>query len=391
MEAVNPVTGKAAKRAQDPQDCQTERRTRSESAPNALMELTTKEALEEWSTGPEIVVVPQTVQELAVDEENILEISRELTERMELADQIVVHRRIPVEEFEEEEDADSKPVPTSVVDSGSKEGDIIRDAKFFQDTVTGLQQAFQSLDEKYTHQSVLVKEASEALKASESSVAELQEELKALHQNRNKAIQVAVGRAVVDYEQKLSKEQSRIQTQQSAIAELQGQVQALQVSVGSQRDLPSVGTTQDGVNLRDEVFNYIPGTINTNRGAAVYQSSEQAFSFQKHVRFRDRPNWPDLESDDVDSGAPMSPPPQLPPHSLTPFRGVNQAPLNQTFDVSGISPTNLGTAHDAATIAAEVSAAAVAQASKEFWRMREPKITKLRGGYSADAELVFRS
>ena len=65
--------------------------------------------------------------------------------------------------------------------------------------------------------------------------------------------------------------------------------------------------------------------------------------------------------------------------------------MNRTFDVSGISPTNLGAAHDAATIAAEVSAAAVAQASKEFWRMREPKITKLRGGYSADAELVFRS
>ena len=74
-----------------------------------------------------------------------------------------------------------------------------------------------------------------------------------------------------------------------------------------------------------------------------------------------------------------------------PFRGVNQGPLNGTFDVSGISPTNLGTAHDAATIAAEVSAAAAAQASKEFRRMREPKITKLRGGYSADAELVFRS
>ena len=65
--------------------------------------------------------------------------------------------------------------------------------------------------------------------------------------------------------------------------------------------------------------------------------------------------------------------------------------MNKTFDVSGILPTNLGAAHDAAMIAAEVSAAAAAQASKEFRRMREPKITKLRGGYSADAELVFRS
>ena len=44
-----------------------------------------------------------------------------------------------------------------------------------------------------------------------------------------------------------------------------------------------------------------------------------------------------------------------------------------------------------ATIAAEVSAAAAAQASKEFRRMQEPKITKLRGQYSADAELMFRS
>ena len=47
--------------------------------------------------------------------------------------------------------------------------------------------------------------------------------------------------------------------------------------------------------------------------------------------------------------------------------------MNKTFDVSGISPTNLGAAHDAATKAAEVSAAAAAQASKEFRRMQEPK------------------
>ena len=39
----------------------------------------------------------------------------------------------------------------------------------------------------------------------------------------------------------------------------------------------------------------------------------------------------------------------------------------------------------------EVSAAVAAQASKEFWCMRELRITKLKGGYSADAELVFRT
>ena len=166
------------------------------------------------------------------------------------------------------------------------------------------------------------------------------------------------------YEQKLLTEQSRTQEHQLAIAELQEQVQVLQVSLASQRDLPSVGVTQEGVNLRDEVFNYVPDTVNMNWGATVYKSPDQAFSFQKHVRFGDRSNRPDLELDVAGSGVPTSP--QLPPYSLTPFHGSSQVLLNQTFDISGISPANLGNAQDAATIAAEVLAAAVAQASKEF-------------------------
>ena len=90
-------------------------------------------------------MVPQTVQEPAVDEENILEVSGELTERMELADHIVICRRIPVEDLEEEDNANSKPVPTSVNDSGSEEGDIIRDAKFFQDAATEFSKHFSLL------------------------------------------------------------------------------------------------------------------------------------------------------------------------------------------------------------------------------------------------------
>ena len=336
-------------------------------------------------------MIPQAMQELLEDGENVLEVSGEEIPSMELADQIAICRQIPVVDPEEIDDTDLNPVPTSVDDSGSETGDSIQDAQFFQDVATEYQLAYQSLDEKYTHQAALVKEASEALKASESRVAELQEEVMALKQTRETDIQQAVGQVVSQYEQHLSTEQSHTQEHQSAIAELQGQVQALQVSLASQRYLPSVGVTQEGVNLRDEVFNYFPGTINTNRGAAVYQSPDQTFSFQKHVRFRDRSKWPDLESDVAGSGAPTSPPPQLPPHSSTPFCRVSQVPLNRTLDVSGIPPTNLGNAQDAATIAAEVSAAAVAQASKEFQRMREPKITKLRSGYSADAELVFRS
>ena len=112
---------------------------------------------------------------------------------------------------------------------------------------------------------------------------EFQEEVNALKQTHESDIQQAVRQAVTQYEQCLSSEQSHTQQHQSIIAELQGQVQVLQVSLSSQRELPSVGATQEGINLRDEIFNYIPGTVNTNWGAVVYESPDQAFSFQKHV------------------------------------------------------------------------------------------------------------
>ena len=51
----------------------------------------------------------------------------------------------------------------------------------------------------------------------------------------------------------------------------------------------------------------------------------------------------------------------------------------------------MGVHQDAAIIAVEGSAATAAQASKEFRCMWEPKITKLKGGYSADVELMFWS
>ena len=113
---------------------------------------------------------------------------------------------------------------------------------------------------------MLVHEASEALKASESRTKELQKELDALKKNRESDIQMAVGGAVLQYKQCLSTEQSRVQDQQTTIAELQGLVQALQESITSQKDLPSVPSevvTQEGENLRDKVFNYVPGTVNT--------------------------------------------------------------------------------------------------------------------------------
>ena len=135
---------------------------------------------------------------------------------------------------------------------------------------------------------------------------------------------------------------------------------------------------QSGTALWEEVFNLILGTVNQCWGAAQYNSQDQAFSFQKQVSFKQGSN-PDLGSNP--SAGPV------PPQSSTPHRSSH--PANHTFDVSHI-PFQSGV-QDAVTITAEVSAAVAVQASKEFCQMREPKITKLKGGYSMDAELIFRS
>ena len=361
---------------------------------------TSKSVLEVWSTkidqlGDDVGQGAMQVQ--AVEGQNVLEVSGEEIPSLELADQIAVHKRVPVTEPSSMSvDTSSMTVSTSVQqlqcemeDSGSEHGDIVQDEQFFQDVAIEYQMAYQSLEDKYTHQAILMKEASEALKASESHVSAMQEELITLKHNHEVDIQRAVGNTVSQYEHQLSSVQSRTRNHQSAIAQLQEQVQVLQVSLASQRDLPSVSTSQREVDLWEEVFNFIPGTVNTNRGAAVYHSPDQPFQFQKQVQFRDRPHQPDLELDTVIGPGPQSS--HIPPYASTPFCGSSQVPLNHTFDVSRVPVSNTVNAQDAATIVAEVLAVAAAQASKEFWYMWEPKITKLQGGYSANVELIFQS
>ena len=277
-------------------------------------------------------------------------------------------------------------------DTGSEHGDIVQDAQFFQDTAIEYQAPYHSLEDKYTEQAASMKETSQALQASDSQVSMMQQELLALKNNREADIQRAVSNVVAQYQQQLSSSQSHTHDHQSAITQLWYQVQALQLSLTSLGDLPSVGTPQDEVNLQEEVFNFVPGTVNANLGAAIYHSPDQPFPFHKQVWFGDRFIWPYLTLDTVGDQFPQQPPSsQVLPYSSTPVCGSSQVPLNCTFDVSGIPITNNGNPQDAATIAAEVSAAAAAQASKEFWHMQEPQITKLQGGYLAETKLIFWS
>ena len=82
--------------------------------------------------------------------------------------------------------------------------------------------------------------------------------------------------------------------------------------------------------------------------------------------------------------------PSMPKFTSTPYCAAGTIPSDKTFDVSPVAPL-ASNPQDAAMIVTEVLAAAAAQAPKEFCRMHEPKITKLKGGYSADAELIFCS
>ena len=210
---------------------------------------------------------------------------------------------------------------------------------------------------------------------------------------------------MVQYREQLSlaqaSQQQRDLEHQQSIQKLQEQVRALELSLAGQATLPSVPASSNRTGLRQEVFNILPGTVNQRRGAAQYESQDQAFSFQKQVRFEDNNSSPELRPVmNSGEGRPTLSLPVIPPrlsdisgishvphHSSTPYRTY---PRDRTFDVEPTAPLASESRH-AATIAAEVSAAAAAQASKEFRQMREPKIVKFKGGYSSNAELTFRS
>ena len=210
---------------------------------------------------------------------------------------------------------------------------------------------------------------------------------------------------MLEYRDQLSSAQGNLQQRdrehQQSIQKLQDQVRALELSLAGQVTLPSVAASSSKTGLCQEVFDILPGTVNQCRGAVQYESQDQAFSFHKQVRFEDNNSSPELRPDmKLEGGRSAHSLPVIQPR-LSDISGILHAPKylstpycaipkDQTFDVGPSAPL-IDESRHMAIIAAEVSAAAAAQASKEFCRMREPKITKLRGGYSANAELMFRS
>ena len=127
MEAVNPAAGKAAQKARDPQSRKSERKTQPEVETNVLL----PEALKEWSSRPEIIVVPQAEQVPQMDDVNVLEIPAEEVSPEDLPKWIIVRRHIPVES-DEESSTNPDPILTTIDETGSGAGDIVGDANSFK-------------------------------------------------------------------------------------------------------------------------------------------------------------------------------------------------------------------------------------------------------------------
>ena len=68
--------------------------------------------------------------------------------------------------------------------SGLHTGDLLKDAKFYQDIAIELQTAYKTLESRFTQQARLMKEASGALHAAESQASKRQQELLGLQKDR---------------------------------------------------------------------------------------------------------------------------------------------------------------------------------------------------------------
>ena len=140
-----------------------------------------------------------------------------------------------------------------------------------------------------------------ALKVAEPKASQHYQELVKVHKDWDADIQHAMNKTVAQYQLQLSSAKSSLQQKdrqyQQLIQKLQGQVHSLELSMASQVNFPSVGTSNSEKGLYDEVFNILPGTVDAFRGAATYNSQDQAFSFHKQVRFEDNSSSPNLKPD----------------------------------------------------------------------------------------------
>ena len=132
-------------------------------------------------------------------------------------------------------------------------GDILEDAKFYQDVAVELQTAYDTLENRFTQQARLMEEASGALHAAESEASKWQRELLKLQRDHEANVDQAVDRAVSEYKEQLiaakQRQQFKDRKHQQTVHQLQDRVRALELSLASQATLPSVRHTKEEADL----------------------------------------------------------------------------------------------------------------------------------------------
>ena len=130
----------------------------------------------------------------------------------DLASQITVRRPrpapVPVIPPEEESALEDSEAPETTgeeeSEGGLHTGDLLEDAKFYQDIAVELQTAYETLESRFTQQARLMEEASGALHAAESEASKWQRELLKLQRDHESNIKQAVGRVVSEYREQLT-------------------------------------------------------------------------------------------------------------------------------------------------------------------------------------------
>ena len=196
--------------------------------------------------------------------------SREVLHSRTLADSVTVPKSVPttsvttsssstrltnIHTSHHSESGESLQVLDPDIGTGAiSPADLIEDAKFYQDTALGYQDAYEALhiqqeelQHRYTQQAQLVEEASEALRAAEAKSSLRHQEFVTLQQQWEADIQHAFDQAMSQYQLQLSSVKSSLQQKdqeyQHSIQKLQEQVCLLELLLAGQATLPSVGTS----------------------------------------------------------------------------------------------------------------------------------------------------
>ena len=180
-----------------------------------------------------------------------------------------------------------------------------------------------------------------------------------------------------DLKQKQEREQAMYQSRLNDMAK---EIAAIKTEkAAKQKSLPQPAKYKDLGTLRQEVVNTLPGTVNVNRGGTVPATGVS-----------------------IDWGDSTIAPPNKQVHfgqrSSTPRRPMNFQDISHDTIASGTDGpvktarhsqfTDVQHTEEVATAAVNSTDHAVAS---ELRKMKEPKLAKLKGGYTTEANLFFQS